>query len=300
MDTVIRWAGIVAGGLAAAMLIALAITMPWHRSAAVNSASGGSLAPGAPATSPSATATTATSTGTRAGSGGTGGSAGSGSPGSAGSSAVTSLPVPTETVGNPGKKCLNPYVWRKAFPSDYACVPPHGMSQAAADDAAALSRIEPGGGANGKYTCKPGYVWRQIVSDDYVCVTPAVHNEAMNDDAQISDRILLTKLWVTDYSDNGCSSACIQINGDLFNFSAYSVYVYTVKGTLIWDHFGVSATADPTVGPGGTFSLDAALIDCSASSNPSSADNAYVYAVDQATGTESAEVPIIASASSSC
>jgi len=293
MDAVIiRWAAIVAGVLAAAALIAVAITMPWHHTAAGSGEPAVKLTPSAAGVSPSASATAVVNTGTHTGSGSSG-SAG-------GSSIVTSLPVPTQTVGYPNKKCLIPYVWRKAFPSDDACVPPHGMSQAAADDAAALSRIEPGGGANGKYTCKPGYVWRQIVSDDYVCVTPAVHNEAMNDDAQISNRILLTKLWVTDYSDNGCSATCIQINGDLFNFSAYSVYVYTVKGTLIWDHFGVSATADPTIGPGGTFSLDAPLIDCSSSSSPSSADNAYVYAVDSATGIESAEVPIIASASSTC
>ncbi|HEY6277533.1 MAG TPA: hypothetical protein VIX86_14500, partial [Streptosporangiaceae bacterium] len=41
----------------------------------------------------------------------------------------------------------NPDVWRQAFAGDYVCVTPDVQAQAAADNAAATSRIAAGGGA---------------------------------------------------------------------------------------------------------------------------------------------------------
>jgi hypothetical protein len=60
---------------------------------------------------------------------------------------VTSIPSPTGTIGDPGVPCLQGYVWRKAYAGDYVCVTPANRAQAAADNAAALSRVASGGGA---------------------------------------------------------------------------------------------------------------------------------------------------------
>jgi hypothetical protein len=87
---------------------------------------------------------------------------------------VTAIPSPSGTIGDPGVPCLQGYVWRQAYAGDYVCVSPGNRAQAAADNAAALSRVAAGGGAYGQYTCQQGYVWRQVVPDDYTCVTPGV------------------------------------------------------------------------------------------------------------------------------
>jgi hypothetical protein len=75
---------------------------------------------------------------------------------------VTAIPGPAGSIGDPGVPCLSGYVWRQAYAGDYVCVTPASRSQAAADDAAAVSRVAPGGGLYGTYTCKQGYVWRQV------------------------------------------------------------------------------------------------------------------------------------------
>jgi len=59
---------------------------------------------------------------------------------------VTSIPSPTGTIGDPGVACLQGYVWRKAYAGDYVCVTPATRAQAAADNAAAVGRVAPGGG----------------------------------------------------------------------------------------------------------------------------------------------------------
>jgi len=80
------------------------------------------------------------------------------------------------------------YVWCQAFPGDYVCVTPATRSQAASDNAAAPSRVEPGGGAYGPDTCVPGYVWRQANPTDHVCVTPDVRSQTASDNSQASYR----------------------------------------------------------------------------------------------------------------
>jgi hypothetical protein len=113
---------------------------------------------------------------------------------------VTAIPSPTGNIGDPNSPCIEGYVWRKAYSGDYVCVTPANRAQAAADNAAALSRVQPGGGAYGKYTCKQGYVWRQVVSDDYTCVTPAVRSQAAYDNSQAAYRVAYLNLWVTDWT----------------------------------------------------------------------------------------------------
>ena len=91
--------------------------------------------------------------------------------------------------------CANGFVWREAFPNDRVCVPVETRRQAAADNAAAGSRVQPGGGAFGRQTCKSGFVWREAdrnggntPGNDKVCVPPAVRQQAWNDNAANASR----------------------------------------------------------------------------------------------------------------
>jgi hypothetical protein len=79
--------------------------------------------------------------------------------------------------------CLYGYVWRDAGPDDHVCVPPETRKQAAADNAAHPSHVNPSGGAYGPNTCLQGYVWRDAFADDQVCVPPAARTQARADNA---------------------------------------------------------------------------------------------------------------------
>jgi hypothetical protein len=78
--------------------------------------------------------------------------------------------------------CASGYVWRDAFAGDHVCVTPASRDQAASDNAAAPSRVNPNG-AWGPNTCINGYVWRVARSTDLVCVTPAVRTQTANENA---------------------------------------------------------------------------------------------------------------------
>jgi hypothetical protein len=78
--------------------------------------------------------------------------------------------------------CAARYVWRDAFPGDHVCVSTDSRNQAASDNAAAASRVNPNG-AYGPNTCVNGYVWRVARSTDLVCVTPAVRTQTANENA---------------------------------------------------------------------------------------------------------------------
>jgi hypothetical protein len=81
--------------------------------------------------------------------------------------------------------CASGYVWRDAFAGDHICVTPASRNQAASDNAAAASRVNPNG-AYGPNTCVNGYVWRVARSTDLVCVTPAVRTQTANENANPS------------------------------------------------------------------------------------------------------------------
>ena len=70
--------------------------------------------------------------------------------------------------------CRDGYVWREAIPSDHVCVTPEARSRTASENAAAASRVQPGGGAYGPATCIMGFVWREAYPGDVVCVTPEI------------------------------------------------------------------------------------------------------------------------------
>ena len=102
--------------------------------------------------------------------------------------------------------CKQGYVWREACgPDEHVCVDPAVRSQAAADNAAAISRRQPGGGAFGPDTCKAGYVWREACGpQDHVCVLSATRTEAQADNAAAAGRFAQTPiLWdvLTQHND---------------------------------------------------------------------------------------------------
>jgi hypothetical protein len=89
-----------------------------------------------------------------------------------------------QAVVNGPTSCVEGYVWREAFPGDYVCVLPATRAKAAADNAAAGSRIEADG------LCNQGFVWREAGPNDHVCVTPETRACAAADNAAQADRTL--------------------------------------------------------------------------------------------------------------
>jgi hypothetical protein len=267
-----------------------------------------------------ASGTAGPSSGSASGGSASGGSASGGSPGHPGLlphllipyfphtllPTVTSVPSPSGTIGDPGVPCLQGYVWRKAYPGDYVCVTPGTRAEATADNAAALSRVAPGGGAYGQYTCVPGYVWRQVVPDDYVCVTPAVRAQAAYDNSQASNRVAALSLWMSDWTppsqppqqncsgdvcsttEGGWDGPNFQINGDHFNFGPVLLEIRSNSGTVLWSQT-VTATSYPGF-PGAALYAQTPIGDCS--SDPGTSHNAYVIAYDTVSGRWSSELPI--------
>jgi hypothetical protein len=291
-------------------------------SAGSGTGAGGSGTTGSTGTGSTGTASTGTGS-AGMGSGGTGsagtGSTGTGSTGTGGGTVhpiipsfphlpitiVTAIPSPTGTIGDPGVPCLQGYVWRHAYSGDYVCVTPATRTQASADNAAALSRVQSGGGAYGQYTCVQGYVWRQVVPDDYTCVTPAVRSQAAYDNSQAASRVALLNLWVSDWTppsqptqncsggvctttDGGWSGPNFQINGDLFNFGPVLLQVHRNDGSLLWS---TTVTATSYTGfPGAALYAQTPIGDCSGV--PGTTDNDYVIAYDTVSGRWSARLPI--------
>lgn len=84
--------------------------------------------------------------------------------------------------------CRQGYVWREAYPGDVVCVEPSQRDQAAADNAAAATRVDPNG-AWGPSSCQQGYVWREAHPGDLVCVEPWVREQVRADNAAAASRI---------------------------------------------------------------------------------------------------------------
>jgi hypothetical protein len=111
------------------------------------------------------------------------------------SHAVNQPPVaPVVSVGNPPRKrvprdeCLEGYVWREAVPHDHVCVTPQTRRQAAIDNRAAASRVNPTDRTYGEDTCAQGYVWREAVPGDRVCVVPEIRRQAAADNQAAAGR----------------------------------------------------------------------------------------------------------------
>jgi hypothetical protein len=178
--------------------------------------------------------------------------------------------------------CLIGFTWRKAFAADYVCVTPATYAQAAADNAAAISRIQQGGGAYGPYTCVQGYVWRQAVPDDYTCVIPAVRSQAAYDNSQAGNRVAALRMCVRGYFQG--LFQYVEIDGDAFNLGPVELEVrHTGTGTLAWSG-QVAATAIAGL-PGGSFYYDTPVL-------MPSGPGYYVVALDIESGRSSSQFPV--------
>jgi len=93
--------------------------------------------------------------------------------------------------------CRQGLVWREAYPGDVVCVTPNVRAQAAQDNAAAIARRQPGGGAYGSNTCLPGFVWREAKPDDLVCVTPDVRARTAAENANAAANVAITTHYQT-------------------------------------------------------------------------------------------------------
>jgi len=121
--------------------------------------------------------------------------------------------------------CISGYVWRDGRVGDHVCVTPATRTATAADNAAAASRVQPGGGAYGPDTCKQGSVWRPAWTGDHVCVTPATRTQAAADNAAAASR--RDPNWNTWYIDaNSFRAANIQEDGIFSNGDEF--YVATI------------------------------------------------------------------------
>jgi hypothetical protein len=156
------------------------------------------------------------------------------------------------------------------------CVAPATHSQAVADDAAAVSRIQQGGGPYGPYTCIQGYVWRQVVPDDYTCVTAAVRSQAAYDNSQAANRVALLRLCVI--------GSTIEVAGDAFNVGPVLLEVRRNDGTVLWSE-QVAATSIPGL-PGGAFYAQTPI------QKPSDPTDYDVIALDVASGRWSSQVAL--------
>ena len=86
------------------------------------------------------------------------------------------------------RTCKSGFVWREAYRGDFVCVEPSQRDQAAADNAAATSRVNPGG-AYGPNTCISGFVWREAGAGDVVCVEPWVRSRVAEDNRMAASRV---------------------------------------------------------------------------------------------------------------
>ena len=88
----------------------------------------------------------------------------------------------------PPRQCKQVFVCREAFPGDFVCVEPSQRDQAAADNAAAASRVNPDG-PFGPNTCVSGFVWREAGPGDLVCVEPWVRDRVKADNRAADSRV---------------------------------------------------------------------------------------------------------------
>ena len=84
--------------------------------------------------------------------------------------------------------CVAGFVWREAVANDHVCVTQATHDLAQQDNAQAVSRREPNGGAYGPDTCVQGYVWREATAADHVCVVPQTRTDTATDNGLADSR----------------------------------------------------------------------------------------------------------------
>jgi hypothetical protein len=202
---------------------------------------------------------------------------------------LSSLNLVSATCYGPNT-CLEGYVWRQANPTDYVCVIPSVRQQAADDNAAAASRINPNGGPYGPNTCLNGYVWREAFTDDEVCVLPATRTEAADDNAAAADRVLSMNIWTTDWYPGPNTYPFYKINGDQFNYGSVQVAIFDNNNNVIQPWTTVTAAAQSGY-VAGAWGVEFTVNDCSENPPPFVA-TAYAWAQDMTSGCYSEKLPI--------
>lgn len=85
--------------------------------------------------------------------------------------AATFMPRDARSASN-ALRCAAGQVTREAYAGDTVCVDFRRRNDVRVENAAALMRVQQGGGAFGRDTCIQGFVWRVANAADHVCVTP--------------------------------------------------------------------------------------------------------------------------------
>jgi hypothetical protein len=85
--------------------------------------------------------------------------------------------------------CLPGFVWRNAYPGDAVCVTPQSRDQAASDNSAAPSRVDPNG-PYGPNSCIQPYVWRNAYDGDAVCVTADIRDQVAIENSQAQNTVV--------------------------------------------------------------------------------------------------------------
>jgi hypothetical protein len=195
-------------------------------------------------------------------------------------------------------RCLNGFVWREAFTGDDACVTPATRMQAASDNAAAGSRVDPRG-AYGPNSCVSGFVWRAARASDLVCVTPATRSQAAADNAAALSRrnsLLMTlSRWTSPNTVTCSGSVCTLVNDSstshavtVTNLNPGTATLFLYRST---DGKFLRKWTAPAVrrsdGPGGRAVFRTNALVCAGSRN-----NAYFRAQDPVSGLKSDRVSI--------
>lgn len=118
--------------------------------------------------------------------------------------------------------CLDGFSHRLSTSSDWVCVSADTATRTRADNDAAASRRNPGGGAYGPDTCRTGFVWRGVTPNDHVCVTPDVRDGVVRDNSANASR--KKKPWCEQYARQvmvsvveAAKGACAQSNASLWS-----------------------------------------------------------------------------------
>ena len=141
--------------------------------------------------------------------------------------------------------CAQGFVWREASSIDRVCVVPATRTQAAADNAAAASRKQPGGGPYGPDTCKQGFVWREAFPNDHVCVIPATRAQVAADNANAYNHVNQS---LVSYGPNTCQQGFVWRDGD---DSDYVCVTGQTRSQTAADNAAAASRRQPGGGPYG-------------------------------------------------
>lgn len=143
------------------------------------------------------------------------------------------------------KRCLVGWVWREARPGDQVCVTGAVRAQTRADNAAAASRRQPGGGPYGPDTCRQGFVWREAYPGDHVCVTGATRAQAAADNAAAASRSNPARLV---FGPNTCKAGLVWREADQRD---YVCVTPAVRAQTRADNAAAASRRQPGGGPYG-------------------------------------------------